>query len=107
MVVETIGHVNDIQSAFKELHKVCKPETRVIIVYYNYLWEPALKFAEVLGLRMKQPLQHWLPLEDLSNLLDLNDFEITKKGYRFLFPFYIPLVSNFLNRFLANMPFFS
>ena len=106
VVVETIGHVDDIQLAFKELHKVCKPETRIIIVYYNYLWEPFLKFAEAVGLRMKQPLQHWLPLDDISNLLYLNDFEVIKKGYRFLLPVYIPLVSTFLNRFLANMPFF-
>ena len=106
VVVETIGHVDDIQSAFRELRKVCKPETRVIIVYYNYLWEPVLKFAEAVGLRMKQPLQHWLPLDDISNLLYLNDFVVIKKGYRFLLPVYIPLVSTFLNRFLANMPFF-
>ena len=106
VVVQTIGHVDDIQSAFRELRKVCKPETRVIIVYYNYLWEPVLKFAEAVGLRMKQPLQHWLPLDDISNLLYLNDFEVIKKGYRFLLPVYIPLVSMFLNRFLANMPFF-
>ena len=106
VLVETIGHVDDIQSAFRELHKVCKPETRVIIVYYNYLWEPALKFAEAVGLRMKQPLQHWLPLDDISNMLYLNDFVVIKKGYRFLLPVYIPLVSAFLNRFLANMPFF-
>ena len=33
----TIGNVDDIQLAFKELHEVCKPETRLIIVYYNYL----------------------------------------------------------------------
>lgn len=104
--VETIGHVDDIQLAFKELHKVCKPETRVIIVYYNYLWEPVLKFAEAVGLRMKQPLQHWLPIEDIASLLFLNDFEVIKKGYRFLLPVYIPFLSTFLNRFLANMPFF-
>ena len=104
--VETIGHVDDIQLAFKELHKVCKPETRVIIIYYNYLWEPVLKFAEAVGLRMKQPLQHWLPIEDIASLLFLNDFEVIKKGYRFLLPVYIPFLSTFLNRFLANMPFF-
>jgi len=106
LIVETIGHVDDIQLAFKELHKVCKPQTRLIIVYYNYLWEPVLKFAEVIGLRMRHLLQHWLPLEDIANLLYLNNFEVIKKGYRFLFPLYIPLVSTFFNKFLANMPFF-
>lgn len=106
LLIETIGHVDDIQLAFKELHKVCKPETRVIIVYYNYLWEPILKFAEAVGLRMKHLLQHWLPLEDISNLLNLTDFEVIKKGYRFLLPIYIPFISTFFNKFLANMPFF-
>jgi len=106
LLVETVGHVDDIQLAFKELHKVCKPETRLIIVYYNYLWEPVLKFAESVGLRMKQPLQHWLPLEDISNFLYLNDFEVIRKGYRFLLPVYIPLISTLFNKFLANMPFF-
>ena len=103
---ETLGYVNDIQLAFKELHKVCKPETRIIIVYYNYLWEPILKFAEAVGLRMKQPLQHWLPLADIENLLYLSDFEVIKKAYRILLPMHIPLVSSFFNKFLSNMPFF-
>jgi len=106
VLVETIGHVDDIQLAFKELHKVCKPQTRLIVVYYNYLWEPVLKLAETAGFKMKQPLQHWLPLEDISNLLCLNNFEVIKRGYRFLLPVYVPLVSTFLNKFLANMPFF-
>jgi len=105
VLVETIGHVDDIQLAFKELHKVCRPQTRLIVVYYNYLWEPVLKLAETVGFKMKQPLQHWLPLEDISNLLSLNNFEVIKRGYRFLLPVYIPLVSTFFNKFLANMPF--
>ncbi len=101
----TIGNIDDIQLAFKELHKVCKPETRLIIVYYNYLWEPILKLAEALGLRMKHLLQHWLPLDDIANLLYLNDFEVVKKGYRCLMPVYIPFISVFFNKCLAKLPF--
>jgi SAM-dependent methyltransferase len=106
VIVETIGHVDDIQTALSELHKVSRPDTRIIIVYYNYLWEPILKLAEASGLRMKHLLQHWLPLDILESLLYLNDFEVVKKGYRFLLPVNIPLVSPFFNKFLANMPFF-
>ncbi len=102
----TIGNVDDIQLAIKELHQLCKPETRLIIVYYNYLWEPVLKLAEGLGLRMKHILQHWLPLGDISNLLYLNDFEVIKKGYHCLMPAKIPFVSNVFNRILRNMPLF-
>jgi SAM-dependent methyltransferase len=106
LVDGTLGNVDDIQLSIKELHKVCKPQTRLIIVYYNYLWEPVLKLAEALGLRMKHLLQHWLPLGDIANLLYLNDFEVVKKGYRCLIPVSIPIVSAFLNRFLAKLPFF-
>ena len=106
LVDGTIGNVDDIQSALNELHKVCKSETRLIIVYYNYLWEPVLKLAEATGLRMKHLLQHWLPLEDISNLLYLNEFEVIKKGYRCLMPVSIPVIATFFNRVLANLPFF-
>lgn len=106
LLVYVIGQVDDIHLAFNELHKVCKPETRIVILYYNYLWEPVLKFAEFIGLRKKQSLQHWLPLEDIANLLYLNDFDVIKKGYRFLLPLSIPFVSTFFNKFLTNMPFF-
>ncbi len=102
----TIGNVDDIQLAFKELKNVCKPETRIVIVYYNYLWEPILKFAEAIGLRMKHLLQHWLPLDDIANLLYLNDCEVVKKGYHCLMPVYIPFVSAFSNIILRNVPFF-
>ncbi len=64
--MEVIGYVDDIQNAFGQLRKVCRPDTRVIIVYFNYLWEPILKLSETVGLRMKRPLQRWLPSEDIE-----------------------------------------
>ncbi len=105
VIIETIGHVDDIQQAFRQLHKVCHARTRIIIVYFNYLWVPLIKASEALRFRMPQALQHWLPLEDIENLLYLEDFDVIRKTYRTLLPFYIPLVSAFFNRFLANMPF--
>lgn len=102
----TIGNVDDIQLAIKELHKVCSPKTRLIFVYYNYIWEPALKLAEAIGLRTRHLLQHWLPLDDLANILYLNNFEVVKKGYRCLMPVWIPVVSTFFNKYIAKLPFF-
>ncbi len=107
IIAEAIGYVEDIQHAFSQLHKVCKPASRVLILYYNYLWEPVLKCAETIGLRMKRPLQHWLPLQDLENLLFLNEFEVIKKRYQLLLPFYLPVLSRVLNTFVANLPLFS
>jgi len=106
IIAETMGHVDDVQAAFQGLHKVCTPETRVITIYYNYLWAPVIRFTELTGIRMKQSLQHWLPLDDIANLLFLADFDVVKKGYRVLMPIKIPIFSTFCNKFLANMPLF-
>jgi len=106
LLINTLGYVEDIQKALKNLKKVYRPDTRVIIVYFNYLWEPILKIGENMGLRMKRPIQHWLPLEDIENLLQLSDFEVIKKNFRFLIPIKIPFLSTFLNKIIVRLPFF-
>jgi len=101
-----IGYTKDIQAALQKLQRVCRPDTRIIIVYYNYLWEPLIKFAEIIKLRMKRPGYHWLSLEDIKNLIYLAGFETVKEKYHFLIPLYIPLVSTLCNKFLVSLPFF-
>ncbi len=103
---DLLGNLDDIWMAFRNLSKVTTSETRVVITAYNPLWEPLVMLAEAAGLKGKDPRQNWLAMADIENLLYLNNYEVVKKGYRFLMPFYIPMVSAFFNRFLAKMPFF-
>lgn len=99
-----IGDLYDVQKAFGSLHQLCRPDTRIIITHYNYLWEPVLKAAEQLRLKMPQPVQNWLPLGDIEGLLSLAGFETIKRGYRLLCPKNIPVIAWLLNRFVANLP---
>ncbi|MEW6006687.1 MAG: glycosyltransferase [bacterium] len=101
---DLIGHLDDVWQAFRELQKVTKDETRVIITYYNYLWEPILKIGEILGFKMKEHHQNWLCLEDIENLLILNGYEVIKKGHRLLFPKYIPFISFIFNKCFTYLP---
>ncbi len=102
---DLVGSLTDIQKAFQELHKVTDHRSRVIITYYNYLWEPILKLAEKLHLKMPQPSQSWSSRADIETLLYLSGFETVKRGERLLVPKFIPFVSYFCNRYLANLPF--
>ncbi len=102
-----VGYLPDIQLVFEELQKVSHPETKVIVTYYNIFWEPFIKFAEFIGIKKKGPKQSWLSTKDLSNLLYLSGFETYKQNSSMLFPFYIPLLSAFLNKFLSRLPFFN
>ena len=102
-----IGYLMDIQQVFEELHKVCHPETKLIITYYNTFWEPLIKFAEFIGIKKKGPKQSWINRKDLANLLYLANFETYKQNSSMLFPFYVPLLSSFLNKFLSRLPVFN
>lgn len=104
IISDTIGYFEDVQKAFSELHKVCHADTRVIITYQNFLWTPLFSVAEALNLKMPSKRLNWLSLEDISNLLDLADFEVVKTGRRFLCPKFIPLLSGLLNKYLAQLP---
>ena len=101
-----IHYERDIQRFFEKLHGVCDSRTRVLIVYYNSIWQPVTKIATKLGLRDKNPEQNWIADEDVENFLLLSDFEIVRNDRRILIPIYIPLVSYYVNRYLAPLPFF-
>lgn len=99
VISDTLGLLEDIQATFEGLHPFCKQTTRIIITYYNFLWEPILKLAEKLGRKMPQPEQNWLSLGDIENLLYLSDFETVKREQRILFPLKIPFISKVFELF--------
>jgi ubiquinone/menaquinone biosynthesis C-methylase UbiE len=102
-----IGSLVDIQKALEEIHKVCHDRTRIIITYFNFVWEPTLRFAEMLGLKKKQPIQNWLSHKDIINLLYLAGFEVYRRNRNVLVPFKVPLLSWFLNDIVSKLPFFN
>jgi 2-polyprenyl-3-methyl-5-hydroxy-6-metoxy-1,4-benzoquinol methylase len=107
IMADVIGHLLDVEAAFKRLHHVCTPETRIIVSYFNYLWEPVLRLGETIGMKMPQREQSWLSPADIANLLHLADFEVVKTERRLLLPKGIPLLSVLFNRFTAYLPFLS
>ena len=107
IISDTLGYFEDIQKAFKELAKVTHPGTRIIITYHSFLWQPLLKLAEWLHLKMPQPHLNWLNKRDIINLLELERFDIIKRDRRFLFPKFFPLLSWFFNKYIAHLPLFN
>ncbi len=99
-----IGYSDDIQLIFEKLHTVCHERTKIIVTYYNHLWEPLLKFGEILGLKTKTPNQNWLTKIDIRNLLLLAGFDVYRETRRMIFPIYIPLISWLLNKYIGQLP---
>lgn len=102
-----VGYLIDIQEVFENLHRVCHSQTKIIITYYNIFWEPLIKLAEFLRIKKRGPKQSWISRKDLANLLYLAGFETYKQNSSMLFPFNVPLLSPFLNKFLSRLPIFN
>src|SRR3989344_4042231 len=101
VIFSSLGYSEDIYLAFKNLKKVCNEDTRIIVYYHNYFWEPILKLAGKIGLKEIQPIQNWLSADDIEDFLKAVDIEIIKQGERFLLPVYIPLISTFLTKYVV------
>jgi SAM-dependent methyltransferase len=99
-----VGYFDDVQEVLQNLRKNCTKRTRIIVTYYNFLWEPLMKLSEKIGIKLKEPLTSWLSKKDLENLFYLEGFEAIKAGELILLPRYIPLLSTFLNKYIARLP---
>jgi SAM-dependent methyltransferase len=104
LLSDTIGELEDCQTTLRQLHKLCSPDTRIIISYYSAMWEPILELAEWAGHKMPQEPQNWLSTEDISALVELADFEVVKREWRQLIPKRLFGLGRFVNRYVAPLP---
>lgn len=93
----------DILFLFKSLRRFCHSRTRLIINIHSRLWQPALKLAENVGLKYRQPILNWVTTEDVVNLLSLAGFETVQHYSNQLCPVRVPWLGYFLNRFVAPL----
>lgn len=107
IISNSIGFFDDVQQVFEQVRHLCHERTRIIITYYNHLWEPVLKLGERIGIKKRTPHQSWLSTTDIKNLLQLAGFESFRQTRRLLFPFYVPVLSWLLNKYVAHLPFFN
>ena len=98
------GYFVDILKVFSSLRNVCHPRTRIIINYYNFLWEPFLLFGEVIGIKRRSPKQNWLTKRDLQTFLYITGYETYRSTRRVLLPINIPIISWFFNKFIGRLP---
>jgi SAM-dependent methyltransferase len=104
VVSDLVSHLNDIQACFERLSGVTRPESRVVVTFHNFLWEPALKLAERIGLKMPQHELNWLGVDDVANLLRLAGFEVVRRVDRMLLPVAIPGLAPIFNGIVSQLP---
>ena len=101
---DTMGLLEDIETALRRLRALLRPGGRIVVTYYNFLWEPVLRLAEVLGQKTRWPEQNWLSMNDMGNLLYLSGFQVVRSGTDVLVPMDVPVFSTIANRLGAKVP---
>jgi SAM-dependent methyltransferase len=101
---DTIGFLEDCEATLSGLQTLCTHDTRIILSYYSKAWEPALKLAEMLGMKITQNEQNWLSARDLEGLLHLADFDVVKREWRQLMPKPLMGLGNLINSTLGTLP---
>jgi len=102
---DTLGYLEDCESLFQSLHSYCKPQTRIIVAYYSWRWEPILKLGEFLRLKMPSVEMNWLSTNDTINLLHLADFETIAVEWKQLIPKSFFGIGSIINSTLGILPF--
>ena len=104
IICNSLGQWNDVQRVFENIRSAATPETRIIVTYYNYLWEFVLELGSLLKLRRPYKYQNWLSQNDITNLLDLTGFDSVRRDSFVLLPKRIWPITLFFNYFLVLLP---
>jgi len=106
LICNSLGGWHDIQGVLERIVPLTKPSTRIVITYYNHLWEGILSLGSLLRIRKPNTYQNWLPAEDISNLLELSGFDVIRTASYLMMPKRIPPLTILCNYFLSLLPLF-
>lgn len=106
LICNSLGDWHDIQQVFERIGPLTERSTRIVITYYNYLWEGVLRLASFLRFRRPRSYENWLPPEEIANLLNLTGFDVVRSTSLLMIPKNIPIIAQFCNYFLSLLPGF-
>lgn len=107
VLISSVEDIVDLKAVLDSIKKNCSPATRIIILHYNFLWNPLVKLAEKLNMKLPQRFHNWITFNDLKTFLTHSGYDEVINRRFILSPFNIPLLGYLLNRFFARLPFFS
>ena len=100
----TLGTVENIQLLLRNVMLNAYSDTRIIVDFYNPLWNPVIRLGQKIGLKMPEIIKNWLSVDDIANFLYISGYQVIRRKFLLLFPKNIPLLSYILNRFIGKLP---
>ena len=106
LICNSLGRWHDIQQVLERIRPLTNDNTRIVITYYNYLWEGVMTLGSLLGIRRPYSYQNWLATDDITNLLKLSNFDVIRTTSYLIMPKRVPPLTILCNYFLSLLPGF-
>lgn len=98
------NYLVDIQNKLNELYPKLSRHSRLFIVAYNPFYRYLYDFLNRVGLRKAPSPDVFVTENDFNTFCRLAGYEIVRLRPSVYIPFYIPIISNLLNRILPVLP---
>jgi SAM-dependent methyltransferase len=103
VVSDTLNFAADVQALLARLHSVSTARTRLVLNFPSNLWRPLYSVARALRLKSRQFQSNWLAPNDVSNLLNLADWELVQHRTILLLPIKFFGLERLVNRWIAPL----
>lgn len=100
---DLINDLWDVQATLEQVLALCTPRTRIVLNFFNRVWQAPLQVGRQTGLAQPLLRQNWLSVADAKNLLELAGFDVVTRRDEILLPFNLGPISFVANRFLAKL----
>ncbi len=97
-------HSSDLQKLFDQIRPFCGPDTRLVLDWHAYGWEPLIALFKKLSFFEAEEMRNRLATKDVRTFLQLAGFEVISEGKGFIVPWRIPLVSWVFNKLAMHIP---
>jgi len=102
VMLSLTDEMEDIYTELRALHKLLTPSSRVCVVTTSKLWNRLS--SRFYDLEHPRRQSNWIPPSEVTNMFEQTGFEIVENRKAVTIPFFFPLVSRVVNRWLSQLP---
>lgn len=99
---DVIEHLDDPTETLNRISKLMDNNTVFINTMANPIWEPLLLFGAKVNFKMPEGRHIRITGLELETKMTVAGLKVIKHDYKLLIPIYIPLLSNFMNKYLEK-----
>lgn len=102
LMLSMTDEMDDIYKELVDLREQLNPSTRIHVITMSRLWGAFRR--RIFDQTDTSSRYNWIPPAEIDNFFEQSGFEIVKQRNSVLIPFYIPIFSRFMNRWLSQIP---